>query len=307
MRKMFCKCQYCSTDKGITWQYAGTGVVKAMSPLILLAILFAAFLHALWNIIVKSGENKLFETGLNAFGACVGALCLLPLLPPLSQAAWPYLAMSCLCHLGYYICISVAYERVDMSFAYTVMRGCAPLLTSLALLAFGVSMTAGAWCGVLTLCAGILCLGTDNMRRGYGWSEVFISLRTSCVIMGYTLADGLGARASGTAATYTIWIFLVNALPVHIYILWRHGMSYVGYARKRLVVGTFGGLASMGSYGIALWAMTLAPIAVVAALRETSVIFGMLLAMWLLGERLTPLRCVSVLLVVCGAAMLKLA
>ena len=99
---------------------------------------------------------------------------------------------------------------------------------------------------------------------------------------------------------------MVNALPVHVYILWRHGLSYVHYARKRVAVGTLGGLASMGSYGIALWAMTLAPIAVVAALRETSVIFGMLLAMWLLDERLTPLRGVSVLLVVGGAALLKL-
>ena len=277
-----------------------------MSPFILIAILFAAFLHALWNIIVKSGKNKLFETGLNAFGACVGALCLLPFLPPLPQTAWPYLALSCLCHLGYYICISAAYERVDMTFAYTIMRGCAPLLTSLALLALGVNMPVGAWCGVLTLCAGILCLGTDNMRRGYGWCEVFISLRTSCIIMGYTLADGLGARESGNAATYTIWIFLINALPIHVYILWRHGLKYVVYARKRLAVGTLGGLDSMGSYGIALWAMTLAPIAVVAALRETSVIFGMLLAMWLLGERYTPLRGVSVLLVVGGAALLKL-
>ena len=277
-----------------------------MPPFILVAILFAAFLHALWNIIVKSGENKLFETGLNAFGACAGALCMLPFLPPLPQAAWPYLGMSCLCHLGYYICISAAYERVDMTFAYTVMRGCAPLLTSLALLALGVNMSVGAWCGVLTLCAGILCLGTDNMRRGYGWSEVFISLRTSCIIMGYTLADGLGARESGNAATYTTWIFLINALPIHVYILWRYGLKYVVYARKRLAVGALGGLASMGSYGIALWAMTLAPIAVVAALREISVIFGMLLALWLLGERFTPLRGASVLLVVGGAALLKL-
>ena len=277
-----------------------------MSPFLLLAILFAALLHALWNVIVKSGGNKLFETGLNAFGAGICALCLLPFLPPLPQAAWPYLGMSCMCHLGYYICISAAYERVDMSFAYTVMRGCAPLLTSLALLALGVNMSLGAWCGVLALCAGILCLGTDNIRRGYGWSEIFLSLRTSCLIMGYTLADGLGARESGNAATYATWIFLINVVPVHVSILWRYGRGYVSYARTRLVVGTLGGFASMGSYGIALWAMTLAPIAVVAALRETSVIFGMLLAMWLLGERFTPLRGFSVLLVVSGAAVLKL-
>ncbi len=278
-----------------------------MSPFVLMAILFAAFLHALWNIIVKSGSNKLFETGLNAFGGFCGALALVFFLPPLPQSALPYLAMSCSCHLAYYICISAAYEKVDMSFAYTIMRGSAPLLTSLVLLAWGVAMSLGAWAGVLALCAGILCLATDNMRRGYGWSEVFISLRTSCIIMGYTLADGLGARESGNAATYACWIFLINLFPVHIFIVWRYGREYFAYARKRLVTGTLGGFASMASYGIALWAMTLAPIAVVAALRETSVIFGMLLAVWLLHERFTLLRGVSVFLVVGGAALLKLA
>ena len=278
-----------------------------MTSFVLLAILFAALLHALWNIIVKSGDNKLFETGLNAVGGCIGGLCLLPFLPPLPHAAWPYLGMSCLCHVTYYICISAAYARADMSFAYTIMRGSAPLLTSLVLLAFGAGMSPGAWCGVLTLCAGILCLATDNMRRGYGWREVFVSLRTSCVIMGYTLADGMGARESGNAASYAAWIFLINVLPVHVYILWRYGREYFSYARKRIGIGALGGLAGMGSYGIALWAMTLAPIAVVAALRETSVIFGMLLAVWLLHERFTLLRGAAVLIVTVGAALLKLA
>ena len=273
---------------------------------ILFAVLFAALLHASWNIIVKSGGNKLFETGLNSLGGFLGAVCLVPFAPPLQPAAWPFLAASCACHLGYYLCISSAYEKVDLTFGYTVMRGCAPLLTSIAMLALGVSMSADAWCGVITLCCGILCLASDNIRRGARWRDMLIPLRVSFLIMGYTLADGFGAQRNGNAASYASWIFLINVLPIHTVILGRYGRAYVEYARKRVVVGVCGGLAGFASYGIAIWAMTVAPIAVVAALRETSVIFGMLLAVALLHERFTMLRALSVVLVVCGGMLLKL-
>ena len=277
-----------------------------MPSYIVLTVLFAALLHALWNIIVKGGENKLFETGLNALGAGLGAACIVPFLPPVSPEAWPYLGMSCICHFTYYICIAEAYKKSDLSFSYTIMRGCAPLLTSLAMLFFNVSLSLGAWCGVLLLCCGIFCLAGDNARRGADRSAILLSLRTSFVIMGYTLADGLGARHSGSAVSYACWIFVLNILPLNTFIFWRHGLSYARYVRKRAAIGFFGGLADLGSYGIAIWAMTIAPIAMVAALRETSVIFGMLLAVVLLHEKFTFWRGIAVVLVAFGAMILKL-
>ena len=277
-----------------------------MSIHIFILVLFSALLHASWNIIVKNGENKLFESGLNALGGGLGAICIVFFLPPLSPSAWPYLCISCLCHLTYYICIAEAYEKVDLSFGYTIMRGCAPLLTSLAMLFLGSSLSLGAWSGVVMLCCGIFCLARDNMRRGAGWGDILISVRTSFVIMGYTLADGLGAQHNGDAVSYACWIFVLNVFPLHFYILARSGKSYLPYVRGRIIPGLCGGLAGLGSYGIAIWAMTHAPIASVAALREMSVIFGMLLAVLLLHEKFTVWRGVAVVLVAGGAMLIKL-
>lgn len=276
-----------------------------MSGEILLLVLGAAFLHASWNIIVKGGDNKLFESAMNALGGGLGAMFLLPLLPLPDQGAWGFLLLSCCCHLTYYICIAEAYKVADLSLGYTIMRGSAPMLTALVLFCLGVPLSLTGWGGVLLLCMGILVLALEQKSSKTGLKGIFYSLRTSFVIMGYTLADGYGARASGDAISYTCWIFFLNIFPLHIYVLARHGKSYLGYLRKRAVVGLGGGLCGLGSYGIAIWAMTMAPIALVAALRETSVIFGMLMAVFFLGEKLSVVRVLAILLVMGGAMILR--
>lgn len=277
-----------------------------MSGEILLLVLGAAFLHASWNIIVKGGDNKLFESAMNALGGGLGAMFLLPLLPLPDQGAWGFLLLSCCCHLTYYICIAEAYKVADLSLGYTIMRGSAPMLTALVLFCLGVPLSLTGWGGVLLLCMGILVLALEQKSSKTGLKGIFYSLRTSFVIMGYTLADGYGARASGDAISYTCWIFFLNIFPLHIYVLARHGKNYLGYLRKRAVVGLGGGLCGLGSYGIAIWAMTMAPIALVAALRETSVIFGMLMAVFFLGEKLSVVRVLAILLVMGGAMILRL-
>ena len=101
-----------------------------MSFEIILLILLAALLHASWNAVIKGGSNKLYETGLNCFGGGVGVLFIVPFLPFPALESLKFLAGSCTVHIAYYLCIAVAYRNVDMSFAYTIMRGTAPLLTS---------------------------------------------------------------------------------------------------------------------------------------------------------------------------------
>ena len=256
---------------------------------VLLLVLAAALLHATWNSIVKGGSNKLFESSMNALGGGLGALLILPFLPAPAPESWGLLALSCCFHLTYYICISQAYDKVDLSMGYTIMRGCAPMITALAL-----------------LCLGILTLTLEHVHKGARAADILICLRTSLVIAGYTLADGYGARASGNGVSYTCWIFFLNIFPIHAYVLWRHGGTYISYLRKRAATGLFGGLCGLGSYGIALWAMTLAPIALVAALRETSVIFGMLLAVIFLHERLSRSRIMAILIVMGGAMLIRL-
>lgn len=278
-----------------------------MSGQIIFLVLGAALLHASWNIIVKGGANKLYESAMNALGGGLGALCLLPFLPLPDKNTWGFLALSCCCHLAYYFCIAAAYKVADLSLGYTIMRGTAPMLTALALCVLDVPLSLAGWGGVLLLCSGILTLALEQqMSRKAGLKGIFYSLRTAFVIMGYTLADGYGARASGDGLSYACWIFFLNILPLHCYVLGRYGKDYLHYLRKRAVVGIGGGLAGLGSYGIAIWAMTVAPIALVAALRESSVIFGMFLAVIFLGEKLSPVRVLAILLVMGGAVMLHL-
>lgn len=280
-----------------------------MSLNITLIVLAAALLHALWNIIVKGGENKLHETGLNALGGGLGALCLLPLLAPPPPEAWPWLAASCVCHFSYYLCVAAAYRQADLSFSYTIMRGCAPLLTSLVMMLSGAGLGLQAWGGILLLCCGILSLAGRHAGGGPsgGWRAFWPPLRTSVFITGYTILDGMGARAAGDAVGYACWIFICNIVPLNAFILWRHGRGYLEYARERARAGILGGLAGLASYGLAIWAMTRAPIALVAALRETSVIFGMLLAVCFLGERFSLRRAMAVGLVAAGVIIMRLA
>ena len=278
-----------------------------MSASVILLVLGAALLHATWNIIVKGGSDKLFETAMNALGGGLGAMLILPFVPLPALRCVPLLCLSCLCHLAYYLSMAQAYKTTDLTLGYTLMRGTAPMLTAFALGILGTPLGSVAWGGILLLCSGIFALALqEKMNGGGNLRGVLYSLRTSFVIMGYTLADGFGARLSGDSVSYTCWIFFLNIFPLHIYVLISRGREYLAYLKKRGVVGVSGGLCGLGSYGIAIWAMTVAPIALVAALRETSVIFGMIMAVLFLGEKLTPLRVLAILLVMAGAMIVRL-
>lgn len=278
-----------------------------MSLDIILLILVAALLHASWNAVIKGGSNKLYETGLNCFGGGVGVLFIVPFLPLPAPESLIFLAGSCSVHIAYYLCIAVAYRTVDMSFAYTIMRGTAPLLTSIAMLLFGHNLSWAGWLGILCLCSGVLVLTRENVRNGrFNISGALAAVGTAVVIMGYTLFDGYGARASGNPVSYVCWLYVINTFPINIILLLKQRKSYIPYFKQRWKVGLFGGLCSLGSYGVALWAMTKAPIAMVAALRETSVIFGMLLAIFFLGEKFSPVKLLAVALVAAGIITMRL-
>lgn len=276
-----------------------------MSSFVLFCVLGGALLHATWNIIVKGGSNKLYEIGMNALGGGLGAVFLLPFLPLPDPRCLLLLGLSCCCHLLYYLSMASTYKISDLSLAYTVMRGSAPILTALALALTGTALGLNGWLGVLLLCAGVFVLAFQ--QKGHGSIKgILFSLRTSLAIMAYTLSDGFGARLSGDSLSYTCWIFFLNIFPVHICILAKHGKDYLRYLKARALPGIAGGFAGLASYGIAIWAMTVAPIALVAALRESSVIFGMILAVIFLGERLTLLRILAILLVAAGAMLARL-
>lgn len=275
---------------------------------IVAAVLFAALLHASWNALVKSSVDKSLDTALIHL---MGSLIALPLVavvgwPP--AAAWPFIAASVVIHIAYYIALVGAYEHGDLGLTYPLMRGTAPLLVALASGVFlGEVLAPIAWLGVLGICAGVLTLGLAGKRLGLGRATAF-ALANAVVIAIYTVVDALGARASGNALQYVAALFVLDGWPFAFMVLRKRGFSVaLHYARGRWLVAVGGAAASLGAYGIALWAMTQAPVATVAALRETSVLFAALLGVWLLKEVFSWQRALGTACIVAGVMALRLA
>lgn len=272
-----------------------------------LAVLFGALLHAGWNALVKSSADKAHDTALiNLLG---GLLCLplLALAGGPAPAAWPWLLGSACVHVGYFSLLVAAYRHGELSLTYPLMRGAAPLLVALAsATAFGEPLSPLAWAGVLAVCCGVLVLGVARHSLESGRAVAF-ALANAAVIACYTVLDGHGVRASGNPVGYVACVFLLNALPFGAIVLARSGWTALrAHAGRRARYALAGAAASVGSYGIALWAMTLAPVATVAALRETSVLFAALLGGWQLRERFTARRALGTAAILAGVAALRL-
>lgn len=284
----------------------------ALSWSVVGAVLFAALLHASWNALVKSSEDKSLDTALIHL---IGSFISIPLLawvglPP--QAAWPFIGASLLIHIAYYITLTAAYHHGDLGLTYPVMRGLGPIFVALfSSLLLGEPLSGLAWFGVLTVCVGVLLLGLSP-RSLQQPKAIRFALANAIVIACYTLVDALGVRttvdAGGSAVQYVAMLFAFDGWAFAMFVLHRRGVSVAwSYARARLALASCGALASLSAYGIALWAMTQAPVAVIAALRETSVLFAALLGTWFLNEALSMRRVLATLMILMGVSALRLA
>lgn len=274
---------------------------------VMLVVLLSALLHAGWNALVRSATDKFRSTLLVVSGAGAASLLLLPGLPFPAAPSWPYLVASGLIHVVYFTLVALSYRSAALSFAYPVMRGAAPAMAALAaLLLLHESPSAGGWVGVALICGGVLLLARaawDSVRP----AAVGFALGNACVIAAYTLLDGQGARLSGHALSYTAWVFLITAvLMLGMALAWR-GVTVLQPGPDAWRTALFGGVGTLAAYSMVLWAMTRAPIASVAALRETSIVFAALLGMLFLKEPLSRLRLASILMVCAGAVAIKLA
>jgi drug/metabolite transporter (DMT)-like permease len=278
-----------------------------MAPTIFLAVLLGAALHASWNAVVKGGPDKLMTTVLlAAVSGLIGAGAL-PFLAPPAPAAAPYLLASAVVQVVYFALVAGAYQATDMSRAYPLMRGLAPALVAVfAAGVLGERLGSLAWVGVALISSGVFAMtfayGGPTSRRG-----TVLALANAGVIACYTLIDGAGVRASGAPVAYAMWLFLLNAVPLVAWALLARRRTFLRYAERHWRLGLAGGIGNLGSYGLALWAMTHAPVAVVAALRETSILFGMAIAALILHERVGRARLAAAALIVVGVASLRLA
>jgi len=283
-----------------------------MDHFVFLAVLFAAACHAAWNASIKGTLDPLATTVLIALGAGLVALPGIAWSGLPAQASWPWLIASVIIHIFYFAGLIESYRTGDLGQVYPIARGAAPLMTAtLATIFVGERLGVAGWGGIVLLAAGVLLLSlrggrdlTRLDRRAVGFA-----LFTALSICSYSVVDGIGVRAAGQgrAAAYTLVLFVAIAPTVIGYALWRRGVAVLPAMRPYWKIGLGGGALAVISYSIALWAMTMAPIAIVAALRETSVLFGALIAVVFLAEPLRAARIGAAIMIVCGLVLLRMA
>lgn len=277
-----------------------------METTVFLAVIIAAALHAGWNALLKIGLDRFLSASLIQIGAGLVALCGLPLVALPQPAAWPWIALSALLHIGYNVFLSRAYQYGDLGQVYAIARGSSTLMVALlSLLLLHDSMSSGQWLGLLVLVLGIWLMAVRDAAPQA--PMLFCALMTALFIAGYTLSDAVGARANGDALSYSLWLFSVNGLVMAGVLGLTRGPRVFAQLGPHWRGGLAGGAMSMVAYSLVIWAMTQAPVALVSALRETSVVFALLLGAWLLKEPLRPIRLLACTLIAAGVVLMKLA
>jgi drug/metabolite transporter (DMT)-like permease len=281
--------------------------LTVLSLTVFLAVIVAAFLHASWNILVKSNLDRFLTVFLlQTLMGLMGLVMLLVFAWP-AAASLPYAVVSGILHTGYNIFLARSYRSGDLSVVYPVARGTAPLITLIASAVFAHDVISPvAVCGILVLIAGIwvIALGPSKALR-VDRTTLLFALGTSVFIGCYTIVDGLGGRASGAASGYTAIVFILDAIGMLGAGLTLRGPGIFKAVLPNWRSGIAGALASGSAYWIVIWAMSLAPIAMVAALRETSILFAIGLSSRFLKEQLTFSRIAGGVLVVAGAMALR--
>lgn len=276
-----------------------------MPPLAIGAALLSALIHASWNAALKGGRDRLADTFLIAVGGIVLGGAAIAISGPLPRETWGLLALSVLLHLAYWFTLFKSYDAGDLSHIYTLARGAAPMLV-----AVGAAFTADEIpaplkaLGIALVSLGVVAVGASPRAplRATLWA-----LATGVCIAGYSLVDALGARLAGNAVQYLGWTTTLMALPmIALALARRGGPGLMRAAAIAPIRGVAVGLISFSGYGLVLWAQTIAPIAQVTALRETSVVFAALIAWLLLGERLGARRWLGAGVVAAGAGLIAL-
>lgn len=272
------------------------------------AVLFAALLHASWNLVVKLALDRFLSLFLIQTIMGLLGLVMVAVFPSPDPACLPYAIASGFIHLGYNLFLARSYRTGELSQVYPVARGAAPLLTFAGAWLFaGEAATPMIGLGVGLLVAGIwLVTLADRKNLNLDGTVLFYALGTSLFIAVYTIIDGLGGRVSGSPSSYAGFVFIFDAAFLFIVGLFMRGPGIVRQVAPYWKSGLVGAVLAAGAYWIAIWAMSRAPIAAVAALREVSILFVMGMSAYVLKEHVTPKRLIGAGLVVAGAAALRL-
>lgn len=280
-----------------------------MTPAVFLAVLAAALLHAGWNAAVKGSADKELNLAAVIIGHTPLALAAALLTPFPAASSWPYLLAGVFLHLGYQLFLLFSYKIGDLTQVYPIARGSAPLIVAgVSVVFLGIHLETTELLAILIIGTGILSLALVRQNGGLRNTKAAqTAFATGCFIAGYSLVDGLGAREAGTALGFYAWLGLIDALVFALFFAVRRPSLLPRLLEEGRTVFFIGGGASFVAYSLVIWAFTQAPIALVTALRETSIVFALLIGVFFLKERLDLAKVVSTMLTLLGAALLRFA
>jgi drug/metabolite transporter (DMT)-like permease len=278
-----------------------------MSIEIALFVLLAAALNAGWNALIKVSGDRIASMALVTLLGSLVSLLALPLVGLPDPASWPFLVAAILIHTAYHFALPAAYNYGDLGQVYPIARGSAPLLVALGAAVFAAEVLGLVpLFGVVFLAVGVMALAFDR-RTGLGQNPraVLLALGTGIFIAAYTLVDGLGGRQAGSALAFAVCLTIGDGvLTFLIAMIWK-ARAIGRVARTSLVPALLAGGMQVGSYWIIIWAMALAPLGMVSALRETSVLFAAVISTFVLKEGFGVWRFVSAGLIAFGIALTR--
>lgn len=279
-----------------------------MSTLVIGLVLFSAILHSSWNAIAKVIPDRLASaTMIGLVYLIAGAIGIFVFEFPASEA-WPYIIASVIIQTAYLILLTTAYKYGEFSYTYPLARGLAVLgvtVVSVGFLGENLSVNQAIGVGIVIASLGTLVLAG---KRASGRKGTIYAVLTGVAIASYTVVDGLGVRLSGTPLGYASWLFLLQGITIPLVGLLASPdrSEFFAVLRSHWRIGTLGGVLSFVAYGIIVWAQSVAPLAVVSALRETSVLFAGVIGVLFFHERLGPIRSMALIAAICGIATIHL-
>jgi len=278
-----------------------------MSLFVLMCVLAAALLHASWNALIKTGSDKISAMMIMTL-VQGGFGLLIAMTRPLPDAqVWMWLIGSGMFHSFYKIFLGYAYEHGDLSRVYPIARGAAPMIVlALSFVTFSDRLSTFEYVGVVVLGFGILLMARGVFANAEQARLVPFALGSAVATAGYSIVDGLGARIAGDAVTYVAWLFVFDAMIFTPVCLALRGKGVLVWTSQAWLTNGLAAIASYGAYAIAVWAMTQAPIALVTALRETSILFAVLIGWLFFHDRMDTGKILAVSLIICGVVLTRL-
>ena len=274
---------------------------------VFLAVLFAAVLHASWNAVIRRGDDRFQGMLLLTLTQGVMGLAMALFVPLPSGIVWVWVLGSGALHTAYKLFLTAAYQHGDLSRVYPIARGTAPMMVVLVgFFLLPDSVQTKEYLGIALIGVGVMMMANGVFKDGETRSLIPLALGSAACTAGYSLIDGMGARVAGHATMFTAWLFVFDAMFFAIFTGATRGRRVFVASRRAWSIGALAGALSLVTYWIAVWAMTVAPIALVAAVRETSVLFAVIIGVVVLKEKASVGKIIAALVIVTGIAIIRL-